>query len=48
MKLQSAIHGTDQGRSTHASAYLSKESTLLASGVVLAFAFVTACIFMLG
>lgn len=48
MKIQSATHGTDPGRSSHATAYLSKENTLLASGVALAFAFVTACIFMLG
>lgn len=48
MKFQSATHGTDQGRSGHAGAYLSKENTLLAAGVALAFAFVTACIFMLG
>jgi hypothetical protein len=48
MKIQSATHGTDHRRSSHATAYLSKENTLLASGVALAFAFVTACIFMLG
>lgn len=44
MRFQSATHGTERVKST----YLSKESTLLASGVALAFAFVVACIFMLG
>jgi hypothetical protein len=48
MKLQSATHGTDRVKSARTAAYLSRESTLLASGVALAFAFVTACIFMLG
>lgn len=48
MKLQSATHGTDRARSAHSGVSLSKENTLLASGVALAFAFVTACIFMLG
>lgn len=48
MKFQSATHGTVHGRSAHAAAYLSKENALLAAGVALAFAFVTACIFMLG
>jgi hypothetical protein len=48
MKFQSAIHGTDRIRSAQAAAHFSKENTLLASGVALAFAFVAACIFMLG
>jgi hypothetical protein len=48
MKFQSATHGTDRVRSAHAAPYLSKENTLLASGVALAFAFVIACVFMLG
>lgn len=48
MKFQSATHGTDRVRSARASVHLSKENTLLASGVALAFAFVAACIFMLG
>jgi hypothetical protein len=48
MKFQSATHGTDRVRSAHSATYFSKENTLLASGVALAFAFVTACIFMLG
>ena len=47
MKFQSAINGTDRIRNAPA-AQLSKESALLASGVALAFAFVTACVFMLG
>lgn len=47
MKLQSALHGTDRVRDNHASA-LSTENAVLASGVALAFAFVAACIFMLG
>jgi hypothetical protein len=47
MKFQSATHGTDRVRSAPA-AYLSKENALLASAVALAFAFVTACVFMLG
>lgn len=48
MKLQSATHGTDRARAAHAGLRISKETTLLAAGVALAFAFVTACIFMLG
>ena len=48
MKLQSATHGTHRARSAHGALTLSKENTLLASAVALAFAFVTACIFMLG
>lgn len=47
MKLQSATHGTDRVRSAHG-AYLSKENMVLSGGVALAFAFVTACLFMLG
>jgi hypothetical protein len=47
MKFQSATHGTDSRRG-HIGLTLSKENTLLASAVALAFAFVTACIFMLG
>jgi hypothetical protein len=48
MKFQSAAHGTDRVRVTQATGHFSKENTLLASGVALAFAFVVACIFMLG
>jgi hypothetical protein len=48
MKFQSATHGTDRVRSAHAAPYFSKENMLLATGVALAFAFVTACIFILG
>ena len=48
MKFQSATHGTDHARRAHAAVYVSKENALLAAGVALAFAFVTACIFMLG
>lgn len=48
MKLQSATNGTERTRSAQSALMLSKENTLLASGVALAFAFVTACIFMLG
>ncbi|MGC3975459.1 MAG: hypothetical protein QM771_13925 [Nitrospira sp.] len=48
MKLQSATNGTVRARSAHGGLAFSKENTLLASGVALAFAFVTACIFMLG
>lgn len=47
MKFQSAVHGTDRVKSAHG-AHLSKENTLLASAVALAFTFVTVCIFMLG
>lgn len=47
MKLQSATHGTDRARSAYGAA-LSKETMLLTAGVTLAFAFVTACLFMLG
>lgn len=48
MKFQSAIHGSDRSRSHNAGVHVSKENALLASGVALAFAFVTACLFMLG
>lgn len=48
MKIQSAAHGTDHGRTAQAVFHVSKENSLLAAGVTLAFAFVTACIFMLG
>jgi hypothetical protein len=47
MKLQPAAHGTDRARSAF-SASFSKETMLLTGGVALAFAFVTACLFMLG
>lgn len=48
MKLQSATHGTDRAGSAHSAAALSRENMLLAGGVAFAFAFVAACIFMLG
>ena len=48
MRFQSVTNGTEQSRSAHATAHVSKENALLASGVALAFVFVTACIFMLG
>lgn len=48
MKIQSAAHAPDHGRSAQAGFHISKESSLLAAGVALAFAFVTACVFMLG
>jgi len=47
MKLQSATHGTDRARSAYGASF-SKENMLLTAGVTLAFAFVTACLFMLG
>lgn len=47
MKLQSATHGTDRARSADGASF-SKENILLAVSVALAFAFVTACLFMLG
>lgn len=47
MKFQSAAHGRDRVKSAYG-AYLSKENALLASAVTLAFAFVTACVFVLG
>ena len=47
MKVQSAFHGTDRARGAHES-HVFRENALLASGVALAFAFVTACLFMLG
>lgn len=47
MKLQSATHGTDRTRSAYGAAF-SKENMLLTGAVTLAFAFVTACLFMLG
>lgn len=48
MKFQAAVHGTDRVRGARAVVPLRKENVLLVSGVALAFAFVTACIFMLG
>jgi hypothetical protein len=47
MKLQSATHETNRERSTWGAAF-SKENMVMAAGVALAFAFVTACLFMLG
>jgi hypothetical protein len=48
MKLQTAYHGSERAQSSRAGSLLTKEGALLSSGVTLAFAFVTACIFLLG
>lgn len=46
--LSSVAHGSEPSRSAQPGLSLSKENTLLTAAVALAFAFVTACLFMLG